>query len=67
MKILPSFANEKDEAMLWYRRLTQHQRMGLKVCAKLICGMDWEDFNILFTPRERINILYNKLKLEGII
>ena len=31
----------------------------------LICGMKWEDFNVLFTPRERLEILHNKLMLEG--
>jgi len=27
--------------------------------------MKWEDFNLLFSPRERLEILHNKLMLEG--
>jgi len=55
------------EAIEWYKSLSLNQKFGLKECAVLICGMKWEHFSIIFSPRERINILYDKLKLEGII
>ena len=53
--------------MKWYKSLTLNQKFALKELSESICGMKWEDFNILFTPRERIELLYNKLKLEGFI
>lgn len=52
-------------AVSWYKSLSLNQKMALKEVSALICGMKWEDFNILFSPRERLGILYNKLKLEG--
>ena len=52
-------------AVSWYKSLSLQQKMGLKEVSALICGMKWEDFNILFTPRERLEILHNKLIMEG--
>jgi hypothetical protein len=52
-------------AISWYKSLSLNQKMALKEVSALICGMKWEDFNILFSPRERIEILHNKLMLEG--
>lgn len=52
-------------AVSWYKSLSLNQKMALKEVSELICGMKWEDFNILFTPRERLEILHNKLMLEG--
>ena len=52
-------------AVSWYKTLSPNQKMALKEVSALICGMKWEDFNILFSPRERLEILYNKLMLEG--
>ena len=48
----------------WYKKLTMQQRFLLKEMSGKICGMNWEDFTILFSPRERIEILYQKLRLE---
>lgn len=56
-----------DTSLQWYKSLNMFQRFGLREAAVLICGMEWHQFNILFTPRERINILYDKLKSERII
>jgi hypothetical protein len=52
-------------AVNWYKSLSLNQKMALKEFSALICGMKWEDFNILFSPRERLEILHNKLMLEG--
>ena len=52
-------------AVSWYKSLSLNQKMALKEVSALICGMKWEDFNILFSPRERLEILHNKLMLEG--
>jgi hypothetical protein len=58
--------NENNVSGLsWYKSLTLHQRLALKELSVSICGMKWEDFTILFSPRERIDILYQKLKMEG--
>lgn len=60
--------NNKQTALNWYKKLSTHQRIGLKECSALICGLEWASFNLLlFSPRERIEILYEKLKLENII
>lgn len=52
-------------AVSWYKSLSLNQKMALKEVSALICGMKWEDFNILFSPQERLEILHNKLMLEG--
>ena len=52
-------------AVSWYKSLSLNQKMALKEVSALICGLKWEDFNILFSPRERLEILHNKLMLEG--
>ena len=52
-------------AVSWYKSLSLNQKMALKEVSALICGMKWEDFNILFSPRERLEILHNKLMSEG--
>jgi hypothetical protein len=52
-------------AVSWYKSLSLNQKMALKEVSALICGMKWEDFNILFSPRERLEILHNKLMIEG--
>lgn len=52
-------------AVSWYKSLSLNQKMALKEVSALICGMKWEDFNLLFSPRERLEILHNKLMLEG--
>ncbi len=52
-------------AVSWYKSLSLNQKMALKEISVLICGMKWEDFNILFSPRERLEILHNKLMMEG--
>lgn len=56
---------EVNEGLEWYKSLSLSQRLGLKECSHLICGMKWEDFTILFSPRQRIEMLHQKLKMEG--
>ena len=57
--------NNVIPAVSWYKSLSLNQKMALRELSALICGMKWEDFNILFSPRERLEILHNKLMLEG--
>ena len=51
--------------MEWYKTLNIHQKINLKGMSKLIIGVDFSDLAFMFSFRERIEILYNKLKLEG--
>ena len=58
---------DNPDSLTWYKLLTLAQRFALKEMCIGICGMRWEDFTILFSPRERLEIIYGKLKLEGLI
>lgn len=51
----------------WYKTLTINQRICLKAHTTLFLGRQWEYFLPLFTPRERLIIVYEKLILDGII
>ena len=55
-------SNNVSPAISWYKSLSLNQKMALKEVSELICGIKWEDFNILFSPRERFEILHNKFK-----
>ena len=55
----------KSLAVNWYKSLSFDQKIALKEVSALICDIKWEDFNKLFTPRERLEILHNKLMIEG--
>lgn len=50
--------------MNWYKILGIHQKLALKELCFIICGMKQKQFNCLFTPREKIEILYEKLQLK---
>lgn len=52
--------NCTNESIEWYKKFNIHQKIQIKDCCELICGMKWIDFNILFSPRERIQILFEK-------
>ena len=54
-----------NDGIEWYKTLSLEQKLGLKECTHLLTGMKWENYTILFSPRQRIEILYNKLKLGG--
>ena len=51
--------------MIWYKKLTINQKINLKDCCEELTGITWDDMGKLFNFRERINILYDKLRLEG--
>lgn len=50
-----------------YKTLTIHKKITVKETFVLLCGIRWEDLSFLFSIEERIEIYYNKLKLEGIL
>jgi hypothetical protein len=53
--------------MEWYKSLDINTRINAKSCFELACGLKFEDLAFLFSFRERIDMLYNKLKLENIL
>jgi hypothetical protein len=59
----PTDANNVLPAVSWYKSLSINQKMALKEVSALICGMNWEDFNILFSPRERLEILHKQINV----
>ena len=51
--------------MNWYKTLDIQQRINLKELCPLIVGVLFTDLLKLFSFDEVIDILHNKLKLEG--
>jgi hypothetical protein len=54
-----------NEALNWYKKLTPNQKINLRDIAVDLVGITWEQMGLLFSVKERINILHNKLKIEG--
>jgi hypothetical protein len=53
--------------MKWYLTLTIQQRINLKELYYQITGIDFVTAGLLFTFKERIELVYQKLKIEGLI
>jgi hypothetical protein len=51
--------------MKWYKSLNIHAKINAKNCFQLLTGTKFGDLSFLFSFEERINIMYNKLKIEG--
>jgi len=51
--------------MEWYLSLNINQRINAKDCYKLLFNINFGELAFLFSFEERIEIMYNKLKLEG--
>jgi hypothetical protein len=51
--------------MEWYKTLDIHTKINAKVYFELLTGIKFEDLSILFSLRERMDIMYDKLKIEG--
>lgn len=51
--------------MKWYKTLSINQRINLKGCSPLITGATFEQLGVLFSFNERIEIIHNKLIMEG--
>lgn len=54
------------ESINWYKKLDPNQRIYLKECFILLCGVEWGSINFLIPLIERIDIAYNKIKKENI-
>jgi len=57
----------EGKGMKWYKTLTLNQKINIKEAFVLLCGVDFQMLNFLFTLRERIELLYVKLIKEEII
>ena len=51
--------------MNWYKSLNIDQKIMLKELCYDITGIDFRELGLMFSFRERIEILYNKLVKEG--
>ena len=51
--------------MNWYKTLTVEQRINLKDLSELICGVKYNTLILLFGMRQTIELLHEKLKIEG--
>jgi hypothetical protein len=51
--------------MKWYKQLSIHQRIGLKECSRVIVGVPFESLTGIFSFKEAISILKDKLITEG--
>jgi hypothetical protein len=51
--------------MNWYKTLDIHSRINAKACFELLTGVKFEDLACLFTLYERMDIMEEKLRLEG--
>jgi hypothetical protein len=53
--------------MNWYKTLDIHGRINAKECFELLTGVKFEELSSMFTFQERMNIMENKLKMEGFV
>ena len=51
--------------MEWYKTLDINAKINAKSCFELLCGVKWEQLSFMFSMQDRIEIMYNKLKMEG--
>ena len=51
--------------MKWYKTLDINQRINLKDCCKMIVGLGYAELRVLFSMPQIIDILHNKLKIDG--
>ena len=51
--------------MEWYKTLNRTQKLGIREAFELATGQRLSDMVRLFTFSECMDILYNKLKMEG--
>ena len=55
----------QPESLAWYKSLDLHTRINAKDCFKMLCGAEFSAINNILGPRLTIDVLYNKLKMEG--
>lgn len=60
---LPELENEAS--MSWYKNLSTNQKINLKDCFKLLCGVEFDSVGRILSFRQRICLVHSKLKMEG--
>ena len=60
-----NLTNQTPKPMHWYQKLTIQQRINIKDLSELICGVKYGLLVKMFGMRETIELLHQKLKLEG--
>lgn len=55
----------EEKALEWYSSLPIHTKINAKICFEILTSIKLEDLSFLLSYRERVIILYNKLKKEG--
>lgn len=53
--------------MKWYMNLSINQKINVKSAFILVTGISFESLDFMFSLKEKIEILYNKLVMESII
>ena len=53
--------------MKWYLTLTRKQKAAIRECFELACGMSLNHALKFFKFSDCMDLLYNKLTMEGII
>lgn len=51
--------------MKWYKTLSKKQKLNIRECFELALGLKLNEALKLFSFSECMDMLYNKLKLEG--
>lgn len=56
----------KKSTLLWYKQLDVNQKINCKECFVLLCGIEFEKLSLIIPSfTEKIQIMHNKLKIEG--
>lgn len=51
--------------MEWYKKKSIHERINIKDACPMILGVEFHWLVQIFSFSEAIDLIYNKLKLEG--
>ena len=51
--------------MEWYKTLDIQKKINTKDCFLLLFGFDFGVLSFMFSFKERIEMIYDKLKIEG--
>ena len=55
------------QGMKWYLTKTIHEKITIKDTFYLLCGVKFSDLSFMFSFSERVDMMYQKLLLEGFI
>lgn len=56
-----------DAAIDWFYGIDIHSRINIRELFVDICGVEWGEISFILSHREKIEILFNKLKSLGLI